>query len=95
MFVDKTEPECTWTGPKKGKAIAGFNVDELDDTTLTACQLTCEDNPECKSIDWKPLEKKCSLNSVGETDGELGTFANMEYFEKECPEGSCNRGLRY
>ena len=73
--------DCKWGDPVKGKAIAGLNVDAFKNIHTRAA---CEQNPACKSVDWKPLEKACSLNKVTKAVVALGNFAKYEYIELEC-----------
>ncbi|ELU02027.1 hypothetical protein CAPTEDRAFT_219213, partial [Capitella teleta] len=82
----KPRKSCTWSKGIQGKAIADNNVVTLDDTTLESCQQICNQLYYCKSIDWKPLIGKCSLNAEDDTDGILKTFKDFEWYKKECVE---------
>ena len=43
---------------------AANNVMEIENTNKRMCEKNCY----CKSIDWKPLSNKCSLNAEKDED---------------------------
>ena len=77
---------CKWKGPVYGKGVFGNNIRDLQWATVLSCQLACQEEPQCKSIDWKPNNRKCSLNDITGEDG-LDDHKKFVYYEKDCPPG--------
>ena len=86
------EKMCSWSGPLPGWGIPGNNVDRKSDVDLDACQVACEANSACKSIDWNQEEKKCMLNGVTDEEVDLGQYPKYSYFEKHC-DGKLNKHI--
>lgn len=79
---------CAWSGPYEDKAITNQNVATISETTEENCKIACEATSTCKSIDWKPLEGRCSLNGVTKDEVALDQWPTFVYFEKTC-HGRC------
>ena len=76
---------CKWGDPVQDKAISGHNVAQLSNIyTEAACKAACEANKACKSVDWKPQLKNCSLNVVTKAEVPLDHYPNYVYIELIC-----------
>ena len=75
--------------PGMRKAISGENLQQLSGVTLAECVHACEDNSQCKSIDWKPQQSGCSLNKVARDEEDLDDHPDFFYYDMKCPEGQC------
>jgi len=51
---------CTWTDMVTG-SVSGHNLANLNGKTLETCKEACNQNPACKSIDFRPNKGYCSL----------------------------------
>ena len=88
MPADKPSPVCTWVGPKVDKYISGSSIDTLHYTTRDVCQVACEIDPDCHSINWKVDLKECDLNDVLKPEGDLDSRPHTEYYVKSCNPGN-------
>jgi hypothetical protein len=87
VFTVDPDPGCTWTSGVDDHAIEGHNIDELDNINELECKGACWAREDCKSIDWKPQEMKCSLNGVDRSEVPLKRYDGFVYYEKSCNEG--------
>lgn len=82
--------------------LAGVNVQghndlgEYSDRSLEWCAARCRDNPECKSVDWKPHVNRCSLSSATfpKVPNPVGLLLLKEGMEAEVGQAGRLCGLR-
>ncbi|ELU17593.1 hypothetical protein CAPTEDRAFT_226005 [Capitella teleta] len=79
-----TAPACTWTTPKYNVGVDGFDVGMVIYANQRSCQLACEENAACLSIQYHPGSKNCFLNKVKFSDDKLTEMKNFVYLEKNC-----------
>ena len=88
MLPDYPEHDCDWKKTWSRKIPDGHAVRVLHETSLDACKFACEDNLECRSIDFQRGAHLCILNNV-----TLDSFDSLKRnrgflnYEKSCPEG--------
>jgi hypothetical protein len=57
--------------PVPSMCIPGHNISHYGQVSVNQCKDLCLDNPDCKSIDYKPATNECWLQDVDDTSGLL------------------------
>merc|ERR1712060_1045512 len=75
---------CRWTEVVIG-SISGHNLESLGDGyTMDSCKAACEENPDCKSVDFKTSSGKCILGDCQVGDGECENDEDGNYKYSSC-----------
>ena len=80
---------CDWSDGISNLAITGKNVKILHGIILTKCKQLCEKEPKCKSIEWRPKNNGCHLNSVSKDEQDLDSHPGFIYYDMQCVVGEC------
>lgn len=70
--------------------VAGHDLQILTDVNNHHdCAFVCENNPDCKSIDYRPNDKECRLNDIEVTNvDDLEYQKFYKYYLSDCKSDS-------